>query len=178
MITASVSQSVCLSRGFTRLCCAKRLNEPGSCLGWRLLGLSEHCVRRGSRSPHFEARGIRCGLRQITLANLLCIDIQASTTDYKWRKFSELHANCKLSQRPIRPVNGSVETLASLFSSTCTFHRSRRRFHTLNANSRDVNGDLSLLCVFALGCISTAKLTVQTLSVCLSVHYIGWHNRR
>jgi len=36
--------------------------------GWRLLGLTRHCIRWGSASPHRDADGVRCGLFQITLA--------------------------------------------------------------------------------------------------------------
>jgi len=48
-------QSVCLSRGLTRLHCEKQLNRSRSCLEWTFLGPKEHCVRRRSVSP--TARG-------------------------------------------------------------------------------------------------------------------------
>jgi len=52
--------SVCLTFDFTQT----QLNGSRSCLGRRLLGHKEHCIRRESRFP----LRIRCGLRQIILA--------------------------------------------------------------------------------------------------------------
>jgi len=57
----------CVSVCLTRLRCAKPLHGPRPSLGWRLLWLQGHFIRRVG----FDSSRIRCGLRQITLATFL-----------------------------------------------------------------------------------------------------------
>jgi len=59
---------VCLSRGSTRLHCAKMAERIKMLFGVLSCGPKEHCIGRGFRCPHSEGRGIPYGLRQITLA--------------------------------------------------------------------------------------------------------------
>jgi len=70
----SIVCGVCLSRGSSRLHCAKRLDRSRCCLGWTLVGQPRNIVLDGGPDlpTVTRRRGIRCSLRQITLAFCSC----------------------------------------------------------------------------------------------------------
>jgi len=65
-----VRQSVCLSRGSTRLHCAKTAEQIKMLFGVNSLGSQENIVlERSPDLPSARKMGIRCSLRHITLAS-------------------------------------------------------------------------------------------------------------